>query len=78
MNITQGTVTLMRDGGGVGPEFKTEPWLYELNEVLVIQLDSLLEVGAKYHLYIEFTGLLLNDRQGYYWSVYTTKSGETR
>ncbi len=78
LNITQGATTLMREGGGMVPSFKKEPWLNEMNEVLVIELDSMLDVGSKYYLYIQFAGPLLNDRQGYYWSVYTAKSGETR
>ena len=53
LNITEGDTTLMREDGGMVPNFKKEPWLYEKNEMLVMELDSMLDVGAKYYLYIE-------------------------
>ncbi|XP_022081849.1 putative aminopeptidase-2 isoform X2 [Acanthaster planci] len=78
LTIPDGTTTLTREDGGTAPGYKVEPWLYAETEFIVIQLDALLEVGAKYRLHIEFNNALRNDLGGYYLSSYNPKSGGTR
>ncbi|XP_038078719.1 putative aminopeptidase-2 isoform X2 [Patiria miniata] len=76
LTIPVDAITLTPVNGGQAPGLQVTPWLYPENEFIVIQLDALLEVGAQLRLHIDFNNVLRNDRQGYYWSSYTPKSGE--
>ncbi|XP_022081852.1 aminopeptidase Ey-like isoform X2 [Acanthaster planci] len=78
LTILTDTTTLKREDGETAPGFKIPPWLYQYQDFLVIELDSLLEVGIKYRLHVEFNGTLADDWSGYYWDSYTLKSNETR
>ncbi|XP_033635602.1 uncharacterized protein LOC117296681 [Asterias rubens] len=76
--VGEGRTTLKRDGGGTAPELLKEPWIYEENQFIVIELDGTLKKGDMYRLYIEFEGPLLDDLLGYYRMSYTTAAGEKR
>ena len=78
LTIADGMTTLMREDDGFTLGFKRDPWLHQPNDFLVIELDALLDAGAKYRLHIEFESMLNDGRQGYYLSSYMPKSGGTR
>ncbi|XP_033635601.1 uncharacterized protein LOC117296680 [Asterias rubens] len=78
LTIGEGRTKLKRDGAGTAPELLKEPWIYEENQFIVIELDGTLEKGEKYKLSLEFRGPLLDEIKGYYRMSYTTKAGEKR
>ncbi|XP_071800471.1 aminopeptidase N-like isoform X2 [Asterias amurensis] len=78
LTVGEGQTTLKRDGGGTAPELLKEPWIYEENQFIVIELDGTLKKGDMYRLYIEFQGPLQEDLAGFYRMSYISAAGEKR
>ena len=73
LDIVKGSASLSSVNNGEVPDLK-EPWLYEENQYMVVELSSELAEGEMYVFSVDFGAELKEDLIGYYLSSYTSGS----
>ena len=77
LDIVKGSASLSSVSNGEVPDL-IEPWLYEENQYMVVELSSELTAGEMYVFSVDFGAELKEDLIGYYLSSYTTSGGDKR